>query len=95
MGLLPQIPISLGVNFIIKEGPLDFNMLLDHGYVYYICGVYALSYDEFMSHGSIVTIDQHSFVEPLLYQTLDLSFPWFVSSVSIDTTLPQVNYMAS
>jgi hypothetical protein len=39
LGILLQLPISLGgktflVNFIVVQGPLDFNMLLGRDYVY-------------------------------------------------------------
>jgi hypothetical protein len=39
LGILPQLPISLGgkivrVDVIVVQGPLDFNMLLGHDYVY-------------------------------------------------------------
>jgi hypothetical protein len=39
LGILPQFPITLGgktilVNMIVVQGPLDFNMLLGHDYVY-------------------------------------------------------------
>jgi hypothetical protein len=39
LGILPQLPISLGgksvlANVIVVQGPLDFNMLLRHDYIY-------------------------------------------------------------
>jgi hypothetical protein len=39
LGVLPQLPISLGGNIVlvdvtVMQGPLDFNMLLGHDYVY-------------------------------------------------------------
>jgi hypothetical protein len=39
LGILPQFPITLGgnivlVNLLVVSGPLDFNMLLGHDYVY-------------------------------------------------------------
>ena len=43
----------------------------------------------------IVTIDQLDFLDPSPDPTRDQVFPLLVPSVSIDTTLPQVNYVAS
>ena len=43
----------------------------------------------------IVTIDQLDFLDPSLDPTRDQIFPLLVPSVSVDTTLPQVNYVAS
>jgi hypothetical protein len=65
LGVLPHFPISLGgnivlVNFIVVQGPLDFNMLLGHDYVYAMNVVVStLSRVMHLPHiGSIVTIDQ-------------------------------------
>ena len=62
-----QLPIDLGgkiflVNVMVMEGPLDFNMLHGHDYIYQECrGVYDLSRDAFYHNRSIVTIDQLTF----------------------------------
>ena len=61
------MPIDLGgkiflVNVMVMEGPLDFNMLHGHDYIYQECrGVYDLSRDAFYHNRSIVTIDQLTF----------------------------------
>ena len=39
LGTLPHLPITLGgkticTNYIVVQGPLDFNMLVGHDYVY-------------------------------------------------------------
>ena len=39
LGILPQLPITLGgktvyINVMVVQGPLDFNLLLGHDYVY-------------------------------------------------------------
>ena len=50
----------------------------------------------YFNHGEeIVTIDQLDFLDPSPDPTRDQVFPLLIPSVSIDTTLPQVNYVAS
>jgi hypothetical protein len=64
-GILPQLPISLGgkivlVDAIVVQGPLDFNMLLRHDYVYAMNVVVSTLFRvmNFPQNGSIVTINQ-------------------------------------
>jgi hypothetical protein len=67
LGILPQFLITLGgntflVNMLVVQGPLDFNMICGHDYVYVmnfvvstlVCGMY------FPHNGRIVTIDHLS-----------------------------------
>ena len=50
----------------------------------------------YFNHGEeIVTIDQLDFLDPSPDPTRDQVFPLLVPSVSVDTTPPQVNYVAS
>jgi hypothetical protein len=65
LGILPQLPISLGgniflVDFILVQGPLYFNMILVHDYVYAMKDVVSTLFRvmHFHHNGSIVTIDQ-------------------------------------
>jgi hypothetical protein len=65
LGVLPQFPISLGgknvlVDVIVVQGPLDFNMLLGHDYLYAMNVVVSTLFwvMHFPHNGSIVTIDQ-------------------------------------
>jgi hypothetical protein len=65
LGVLPQLPISLGgktilVDVIVVQGPLDFNMLLGRDYVYDMNVVVSTLFRvmHFPHNGSIVTIDQ-------------------------------------
>jgi len=65
MGVLPQLPITLGgktilINMMVVDSPLDFNMLLGHDYVYAMNVVVSSLFRVmcFPHKGSIVTIDQ-------------------------------------
>jgi hypothetical protein len=65
LGVLPQLPISLGGNIflvyvIVVQGPLDFDMLLGRDYVYAMNVVVSMLFQvmHFPHNGSIVTIDQ-------------------------------------
>ena len=50
----------------------------------------------YFNHGEeIVTIDQLDFLDPSPDPTIDQVFPLLITSVSVDTTSPQVNYVAS
>ena len=50
----------------------------------------------YFNHGEeIVSIDQLDFLDPSPNPTRDQVFPLLIPSVSIDTTLPQVSYVAS
>ena len=50
----------------------------------------------YFNHGEeIVTIDQLDFLDPSPDPTRDQVFPLLVPSVSVDTTSPRVNYVAS
>jgi hypothetical protein len=64
LGVIPQFPITLGgetvcVDVIMVQGPLDFNMLLGHDYVYAMNVVVSMLFwvMHFPHNGSIVTID--------------------------------------
>jgi hypothetical protein len=65
LGVLPQLPISLGgktilVDVIVVQGPLDFNLLLVRDYVYAMNVVVSTLFRvmHFPHNGSIVTMDQ-------------------------------------
>src|SRR5712692_5075373 len=102
LGILTQTPVTLGgktvlVDFMVIEDPLDFNMLLGRDYVYAMQAVVSTFFRVmYFNHGEeIVTINQLDFLDPSPDPTRDQVFPLLVPSVSIDTTLPQVNYVAS
>jgi hypothetical protein len=100
--ILPQLPISLGgetilVDVIVVQGPLDFNMLLEGDYVYSMNVVVSMLFQgmHFHHNGSIVTIDQLASDNHHLNSALVQAAPLYVPSVHVDSTLPQVNYVAS
>jgi hypothetical protein len=79
------------------QGPLDFNMLLWHDYVYVMNIVVSMLFlvMHFHHNGRIVTIDQlasdNRHPNSALFQTTPLHVP----SVHVDSTSPRVNYVAS
>jgi hypothetical protein len=102
LGVLPQLPISLGgntvlVDVIVVQGPLDFNMLLEHDYVYSMNVVVSTLFRvmHFPHNGSIVTIDQLAFDNHHPNLALFQTTPLYVPSVCVDSTPPRVNYVAS
>ena len=71
LGILPYFPITLGgktvcIDVMVVQGPLDFNLLLGHDYVYAMNAVVSTLFRvmHFPHEGKIVTIDQLSFVTP-------------------------------
>ena len=65
LGILPHLPITLGgkivcIGVMVVQGPLDFNLLLGHDYVYGMKAVVStlLRVMHFPHDGKIVTIDQ-------------------------------------
>ena len=102
MGILAQTLVTLGgkivlVDFMVIEDPLDFNMLLGCDYFYAMQAVVSTFFHVmYFNHGKeIVTIDQLDFLDPSPDPTRDQVFPLLIPSVSIDTTPPQVSYVAS
>jgi hypothetical protein len=102
LGVIPQLPISLGgkivhVDVIVVQGPLDFNMLLGHDYVYVMNFVVSTLFRvmHFPHNGSIVTIDQLAYDNHHPNSVLVLASPLYVPSVRVDSTPPRVNYVAS
>ena len=102
LGIVAQTPVNLGVktilvDFMVIEDPLDFNMLLRRDYVYAMQAVVSTFFRVmYFNHGEeIVTIDQLDFLDPSPDPAKDQVFPLSMPSVSIETTLPQVNYVAS
>jgi hypothetical protein len=64
MGVLPQLPITLGgkivlIDMMVIDSPLDFNMLLGRDYVYTMNAVVSSLFRVmcFPHNGNIVTID--------------------------------------
>ena len=71
LGTLPHFPITLGgknvcIDVMVVQGPLDFNLLLGHDYVYAMKDIVSTLFRvmHFSHDGKIVTIDQLSFVTP-------------------------------
>jgi hypothetical protein len=100
--VLPQLPILLGkktilVDVIVVQGPLDFNMLLRHDYVYAMNFVLSTLFwvMHFPHNGIIFTIDQVASDNhhPNLVFVQDT--PLYVLSFHVDSTSPQINYVAS
>jgi hypothetical protein len=67
LGILPQFPITLGgktvlVDLLVVSGPLKFNLLLGHDYVYGMNVVVSTLFHlmHFPHNGSIITIEQIS-----------------------------------
>jgi hypothetical protein len=102
LGILSQLPILLGgktvlVDFIMVQGPLDFNMLLKRDYVYVMNDVVSMLFRvmHFPHNGSIVTIDQLSSDNHHPNSALVQAVALYVPSVRVDSTPPRVNYVAS
>jgi hypothetical protein len=102
LGFLPQLPITLGgnivlVNILVVSGPLDFNILLGHDYVYEMNVVVSTLFRvmHFPHNESIVTIEQLSSDNPHHISALAQVSPLYVPSFRIDSSLPQVNYVVS
>ena len=102
LGVLPQLPISLGgktvcIDVMVVQGPLDFNLLLGRDYVYVMEAIVSTLFRvmHFPHDGNIVTIDQLSFDNPYAHENPNHSTPLSVPSVRVDSTPPQVNYVAS
>jgi hypothetical protein len=94
LGTLPQFPITLGgkivfINVMVVQDPLDFTLLLGQDYVYAMKSIvstcFCLIY--FTHDGSMVTIDQISFIGPDWITSLNGSYMTTVSP------LPHVNYV--
>ena len=71
LGILLQLAITLEeksvcIDFMVVQGPLDFNLLLGCDYVYAMKVVVSTLFQVmyFPHDGNIVTIDQLSFVKP-------------------------------
>jgi hypothetical protein len=100
LGILPQLPIMLGGNIflfdlLVAQGPLVFNMILGHDYVYTMNVIVSTSFwlMHFPQERSIVTIyhlvsDNHHHNPYLAHVS-----PLYVSSVLVDSSLPRVNYV--
>ena len=73
LGILPHFPITLGgkivcMNFMVVQGPLDFNLLLGCDYVYAMKVVVSTLFQVmyFPHDGKIVTIDQLSLLNLII-----------------------------
>ena len=100
--VLPHLCISLGektflVDVIMVQGPLDFNMILGNDYVYSMNVVVSMLFRvmHFPHNGSIVIIDQLEYDSHHPNLVLFQNTPLHVPSVCVDSTPPQVNYVAS
>lgn len=89
LGILPKFPITFGgktiyIDMMVFQGPLDFNLLLVHDYVYVIC---------FLHGGIIMDIHQLSFIGLSLIpsQPYSLNGPY----MQVASPLPQVNYVST
>jgi hypothetical protein len=102
LGILHQFPISLGgktvlVDVIVVEVLLDFNMLLESDYVYSMNVVVSMLFlvMHFPHNGSIVTIDRLESDNHHPNSTLFQDAHLYVCSFGVDSTPPQINYVAS
>jgi len=71
--ILPKFSITLGgknvyINVMVVQGPLDFNLLLGHEYVYVMVALVSPLFSVmcFPHEGRIMIIDQFSFIGPNL-----------------------------
>ena len=71
LGILLKLPVTLGenifyVNLMVVQGPLYFNLILGHGYVYFMGDIVSSLFHVmcFPHQGRIVTIDQLVFFGP-------------------------------
>jgi hypothetical protein len=76
LGILPHFPILLGgkivlVDVIVVQGPLDFNMILGHDYVYAMNVVVSTIFRvmNFPHNGIIFTMHQPSITQQLIIIT--------------------------
>lgn len=78
---------------MVVQGPLDFNLLLGHDYVYVMGALVSSRFHQmcFPREGRIVTIDQLSFIGPNLTpnQPASLNGPY----IQVVSPPPQVNYV--
>ena len=84
LGFFPQMPITLGgktvsIDIMVVKGPLDFNFLLGHDYIYSMKAIVSTLFRvmHFPHDGNIVTIDQISFTNnyTTFAHTISLSVP--------------------
>ena len=98
--ILPQLPITLGgktvyLNVMVVLGPLDYNLLLGHNYVYGIEAIVSTLFRVicFPHEGKTVIVDQLSFPSPNMAPSQPSSLNGrFVPMVS---SPPRVNYLAT
>ena len=95
-----KFPISLGgktfyIDMTVVQGPLGFNLLLGHDYVYFMGALVSSLFhvDCFPHKGRIVTIDQLSFIGPQMpplqpYSPIGYCF-------QVVPSPPQVNYVGT
>jgi hypothetical protein len=85
------------VDMIAMNNQLELNMLLGHDYVYAMNFVVSIIFQvmHFPQNGSIITIDRLAFDNHHPYSTLDHATPFYVHIIWLDSTPPQVNYVAS
>lgn len=72
------------VNMVWVDGPLDFNMLLGHDCIYVINVVVSTLF-------RLMNCHQSHYLNLIVVQDTTL----YVPSIQVDSTLPQVNYVAS
>jgi hypothetical protein len=85
------------VDVIVVQGLLDFNMILKRAYVYAMNVVVSTLFwvMDFPQNGIIVTIEQLASDNHHPNLALVQATPLYVPSVHVDSTPPQVNYVAS
>jgi hypothetical protein len=101
-GIIPQLPIMLGgktvlVDLLVVPGPLEFNFIHGHNYVYVMNAVVSTLFFvmHFTHKGIFVIIDQISFDNHHPGLALPQVSPLCVPSVRVDSSPPWVNYVAS
>ena len=100
LGVLPQMPIALGgktvfIDVMFVQGPLDFNFLLGHDYIYAMKVVMSTRFRVmyFPHDTNMVTIDQFSFTNnrTTFAHPISLSVP----NIQVVSPFPQVYYVAT
>jgi hypothetical protein len=81
----------------VVQGLLDFNMLLEHDYVYVMKVVVSMLFwvMHLPHNGRIVTINQMEFDNHHPNSVLVQDVPLYVPCVRVDSTPPQIKYLAS
>jgi hypothetical protein len=101
LGILLQFHLSLGgniflFNVIVVQGPLDFNILIGHDYVYVMNSLVSTLFWVMHFHNNriIIIIDEMECDNHHPNLALVKVSLLYVTSVHVDSSPPQINYVA-